>query len=146
MDIGSLLLVACFIWAVWLTIRKPSRGNIWVMTAMGILLGVDAGFTIAWRLYIPELRSVLGNAYNSIENDQLYASMISAATLVKLDDGKNSEAKSLLATQVASYYRQLKNANTLTAQQKKTLAHLEELRSKSETLRQKLAEPMEKQP
>jgi hypothetical protein len=145
-DIESLLIVVAFIWAIWSTIRRPSRGKIWLMTVVAIVLGVYSGFIIAWRLYIPELHSVLGNACASLENDRLLTSMTSAAALAKLEDGKDSEAKSFLAAQVASYYRQLKDAKTLNAQQQKTLANIEELSGKSEILRAKLAELTKKQP
>jgi len=91
-------------------------------------------------LYIPELRSVLSNTYTAIVNDQLQTSMISVAALGKLENGKNAETKSFLAEQIARYYRDLKSAKVLNAQQQKTLAIIEELSSKSETLRQKLTE------
>ena len=145
-DIASLLLLVAFVLLVWSAIRKPSRGNICAMTVSGVVLGLACGLTIAWRLYIPELRSVLNNAYTSLVNDELHTSMVSAVALRKLEDGKNSEAKSFLAAQVAGYYGQLKDAKTLTAQQQKTLALIEELSSKSEILRQKLAERTKKQP
>jgi hypothetical protein len=145
-DIASLLALVAFVWAAWSATRKPSRGTIWALTVSGVILGLVSGFTIAWRLYIPELRSVLGNAYTFIANDQLHTSMVSAAALTKLEDGKNAEAKTFLAGQVARYYRQLKDAKTLTAQEQKTLAHIEELSTKSESLRQKLAEQTKKQP
>jgi len=92
-------------------------------------------------LYIPELRSVLSNAYTSTVNDRIYTSMVSAAALSKLEDGKNAETKSFLADEVVRYYRELKSAKTLNAQQQKTVALIEQVSSKSETLRQKLAEP-----
>jgi hypothetical protein len=139
-DIASLLILAAFVWAAWSVIRKPSRANIWAVTVIGVILGLDAGFTIAWRLYIPELRSLLSNVYSSIAIDQLQTSIVSAAALRKLEDGKNDETKSFLAEQVARYYRELKGAKTLNAHQQKTLAIIEELSSKSEILRQKLAE------
>jgi len=139
-DIASLLILAVFVWAAWSVIRKPSRGNIWAVTVIGVILGLDAGFTIAWRLYIPELRSLLSNVYSSIAIDQLQTSMVSAAALRKLEDGKNDETKSFLAEQVARCYRELKGAKTLNAHQQKTLAIIEELSGKSEILRQKLAE------
>jgi hypothetical protein len=66
--------------------------------------------------------------------------MVSAAALRKLEDGENDETKSFLAGQVAHYYRELKGAKTLNAHRQKTLAIIEELSSKSEILRQKLAE------
>ena len=144
MDIASLLIVVAFVWAIWSTIREPSRGNIWLMAVIGVVLGLEGGFTIAWRLYIPELRSVLGTVYTSLENDRLMTSLVSAAALIKLEDGKDSEAKSFLAAQVASYYRQLKDAKSLNAQQQKTLANIEERSSNSETLRQKLGKLTEK--
>ncbi len=140
-DIASLLILVGFVWAVWSATRKPSRGNIWVATVAGVILGIDLGFTIAWRLYIPELRSVLSNAYTSTVNDRIYTSMVSAAALSKLEDGKNAETKSFLADEVVRYYRELKSAKTLNAQQQKTVALIEQVSSKSETLRQKLAEP-----
>jgi asparagine N-glycosylation enzyme membrane subunit Stt3 len=139
-DIASLLIFAAFVWAAWSVIRKPSRGNIWAVTVIGVILGLDLGFTIAWRLYIPEMRSLLSNIYTSIAIDQVQTSMVSAAALRKLEDGKNAEAQSFLAEQVARYYRELKAAKTLNAQQQKTVAIIEELSSKSEILRQKLAE------
>ena len=139
-DIASLLILAAFVWATWSVIRKPSRGSILAVTIIGIILGLDAGFTIAWRLYIPEMRSVLSNAYNSIAIDQLQTAMVSAAALTQLEDGKNDDTKSFLAERVARYYQELKSAKTLNAQQQKTLAIIEKLSSKSEILRQKLAE------
>ncbi len=139
-DIASLLALVAFVWAVWSATRKPSRSNIWALTVSGIILGLASGFTIAWRLYIPELRSLLSNVYTSIAIDQLQTSMVSAAALRKLEDGKNDETKSFLAEQVVRYYHELKGAKTLNAHQQKTLAIIEELGSKSEILRQKLAE------
>jgi len=138
----ALLLVAlvAFVWAAWSAIRKPSRGNIWTLTVSGVIFGLVSGLTIAWQLYIPELRSVLNNTYTAILDDQLHTSMISAAALGRLEDGKNDETKSFLAEQVARYYRELKGAKTLNAQQQKTVEIIEELSSKSEILRQKLAE------
>lgn len=146
MGIGSMVIVACFAWTIWLTIRKPSRSHISLMTILALVVGLDSGFTLASRIYLPMLRSILGNVLSSVNNDQLLASTVSAAALTKLEDGKDSEAKSLLAVMLASYYRQLKDSKTLNAQQQKALAHIEELRSKSETLRQKLGEPTNKQP
>ncbi len=146
LDIGSLLLLVTFVWASWSATRKPSRGNIWAMTVVGIALGLATGFNIAWQFYIPELRSVLGSAYTSIKKDQEFASMLSAAAVIKLEQGKDSEAKSFLAAQVADYYQQLKSAKTLNAQQQKTLVCFEEMIGKSEILRQKLAERTKKQP
>ena len=139
-DIASLLILVAFVWAAWSVIRKPSRSNIWAVTVIGVILGLDLGFTIAWRLYVPELRSLLSNVSSSIAIDQLQTSTVSAAALIKLEDGKNAETKSFLAEQVARYYRELKGAKTLNAQQQKTVAIIEELSSKSEILRQKLAE------
>ena len=139
-DIASLLALGAFVWAVWSAIRKPSRGKIWALTVSGVILGLVSGFTIAWRLYIPELRSLLSNVYTSIAIDQLNTSMVSAAALRKLEDGKNDETKSFLAEQVARYYRELKGAKTLNGHQQKTLEIIEELSSKSEIPRQKLAE------
>ena len=139
-DIALLLALVAFVWAAWSAIRKPSRGNIWTLTVSGVIFGLVSGLTIAWRLYIPELRSVLSNTYTAIVNDQLHTSMISAAALRRLEDGKNAETKSFLAEQVARYYREVQGAKTLNAQQQKTVAIIEELSSKSETLRQKLAE------
>jgi len=49
----------------------------------GVILGLVSGFTIAWRLYIPEMRSVLSNAYTSIAMDQLQTSMVSASALIE---------------------------------------------------------------
>jgi len=46
-DIASLLILVGFVWAVWSATRKPSRGNIWVATVAGVILGIDLGFTIA---------------------------------------------------------------------------------------------------
>jgi len=135
-----LLTLVAFVWAVWSAIRKPSRGNIWTLTVSGVIFGLVSGLTIAWQLYIPELRSVLSNTYTAIVNDQLQTSMISVAALGKLENGKNAETKSFLAEQIARYYRDLKSAKGLNAQQQKTLAIIEELSSKSETLRQKLTE------
>src|SRR5438067_13811567 len=96
-DIASLLILAAFVWAAWSVIRRPSRRNIWAVSIIGIILGLDAGFAIAWRLYLPEMRSLLSNAYSSITNDQLQTLMVSAAALSKLEDGKNDETKSFLA-------------------------------------------------
>ena len=101
LDIASLVILAAFVWAVWSATRNPSRRNTWGVIVASVIFGLDLGFTIAWRLYIPELRSVLGNAYNSLVNDQLYTSMVSAAALGKLEDGKTGETKSFLAGQVA---------------------------------------------
>jgi hypothetical protein len=140
LEIASLLILAAFVWAVWSATRNPSRRKTWWVIVAAVIFGLDLGFTIAWRLYIPELRWVLRNAYTSLVNDQLYTSMVSAGALRKLEDGKNDEAKSFLADQVARYYRELKGAKTLNAQQQKTLALIEEVSSKSETLRQKLSE------
>jgi hypothetical protein len=138
--IASLFILAAFVWAVWSATRNPSRRNTWGVIVAAVIFGLDLGFTIAWRLYIPELRWVLRNAYTSLVNDQLYTSMVSAAALGKLEDGKNGETKSFLAVQVARYYRELKDAKTLNPQQQKTIALIEELSSKSEILRQKIAE------
>jgi len=146
MDVGSVVILACFVWTIWRTAHKPSRSNIWLMTILAVVVRLDGGFAIASRLYIPVLRSILGSALSSVENDQLLTSTVSAAALTKLEDGKDSEAKSLLAMVLANSYRQLKDAKTLNAQQQKALAHIEELRSKSETLRQKLLVPTNKQP
>jgi hypothetical protein len=135
-DIASILILGAFAWAFWSATRKPSRGNVWIVTIVGVILGLDLGFTIAWRLYVPELRSF----FSSVATDQLQTSMVSAAALMQLENGKNAEAKSFLAWRVAAYYRELKSAKALNAQQQKTLATLEELSSKSEILRQKIAE------
>jgi hypothetical protein len=139
-DIASLLILVAFVWAVWSAARKPSRSNIWIVSVAGVILGLDLGFTIAWRFYVPELRSLLSNVYTSVAIDQLQTSMVSAAALGKLEDGKNDETKSFLAWQVARYYRELKGAKTLNTHQQKTLAIIEELSGKSEILRKKLAE------
>src|SRR4029077_2078560 len=104
-DIASLLALLAFVWAAWSASRKPFRGNIYALTVSGIILGLASGFTVAWRLYIPELRSLLSNVYTSTAIDQLQTSMVSAAALKKLEDGKNDETKSFLAWQVARYYR-----------------------------------------
>jgi hypothetical protein len=138
--IASLLILAAFVWAVWLATRNPSRRNTWGVIVAAVIFGLDLGLTIAWRLYIPELRWVLRNAYTSLVNDQLYTSMVSAAALRKLEDGKNDETKSFLAEQVARYYRELKAAKALNEHQQKTVTIIEELSSRSETLRQKLTE------
>jgi hypothetical protein len=66
--------------------------------------------------------------------------MISYAALNTLESGKEPEAKLFLADQVASYYRRFKNAQQLSAEQRKVLSIIESGTAKSATLRQKLQE------
>lgn len=98
------------------------------------------GSLVVWQWYIPHLRAFLGDRIHSIRNDEFLATTVSYGALHNLENGKEAQAKSSLANQVVRYYRQLKNAQQLSPEQKKFLDSLEEAITKSETLKEKLLE------
>jgi hypothetical protein len=138
MTLGFILVAAAFLWLIGATIRSSEHKRFFGLTLLALVVGMITGFTVAWQWYIPELRATLGGRMRWIENEPLAATMVSYAVLIKLESGKEAEAKSFLAGQVASYYRQLKSAQQLSPDQKKILDTIESGIAKSETLKQKL--------
>jgi hypothetical protein len=140
MTLGFVLVAAAFLWLIAATVRSSDRKRFFGLTLLALVVGLITGFTAAWQWYIPELRATLGGRMRWLENEPLAATMVSYAALNKLESGKEAEARSFLAGQVASYYRQLKGAQQLSPDQKKILDIIESGAAKSETLKQKLQE------
>jgi hypothetical protein len=141
MALGYVLVAAAFLWLIGATVLSVGRKKFFGLAVLAFLVGLMTGLLVAWEWYIPELRAVLGDRIQSIRNDQFLATTVSYAALHNLENDKEAEAKSSLANQVVRYYRQLKNAQRLSPEQKKLLDFLEEEIAKSETLKQKLQEP-----
>ena len=139
MDLGLVLLAASFVWLTWSVILHP-RQKFCSVVLLACILGLATGFEIAWRWYIPELRRNIGKALTGLENEQYYATILSFTALKKLEAGKQAEAKSLLAGQVAGYYRGSKNAKTRLPEQQKLVSLIDEAAANSQILKQKLAE------
>ena len=140
MTLGFVLVAAAFLWLIGATVRSSDRKRFFGLTLLALVVGLISGFTAAWQWYIPELRATLSGRMRWLENEPLAAAMVSYAALIKLEGGKEAEAKSFLADQVASYYRQLKGAQQLSPDQRKILDTIESGMSKSETLKLKLQE------
>jgi hypothetical protein len=141
MAFGFVLVAAAFLWLIGATVLSVGRKKFFGLAIAALLIGLMTGFLVAWEWYIPEFRAALGGTIRSIEYDQFLATTVSYAALTKLENGKEAEAKSVLATQIVGYYRQLKNAQRLSLQHKKMLDFLEAGIAKSQTLREKSQEP-----
>jgi hypothetical protein len=125
----------------WRDLFSVRRRKFFGLAVVALLFGLMTRFFVAWEWYIPEFRTALGDRIRSIQNMELFATTVSYGALCKLENGKEAEAKSFLANQVIRYYRELKNAQRLSPEEKKLLDTLDAGIGKSETLKKKLQEP-----
>jgi len=109
MTFGYVLGAAAFLWAVGATVLSVGRRKCFGLAVVALLFGVVTGFLTEWNWYIPELRAVLGDRISSLRHDEFLATTVSYGALYNLENGREAQAKSSLATQVVHYYRELKN-------------------------------------
>jgi hypothetical protein len=128
-------------WACRSAIVSPIRKNIIAAIVLALVFGTGLGFQFAMEWYIPKLQSSLAQGLRGLADSQYYATALSLTALKQLDSGMEDKARSMLAGQVAGYYRNTKKAKEISGDQENILKTIEETAAGSEILRQKLDEP-----
>jgi predicted glycosyltransferase len=102
------------------------------------LIGAAIGAFVMGVLYGRTIRFIVPPKLQSMEDEQRYRCILSMAVLDRLEMNEPDRAKLLLTREIASYYHHSLGVPE-SQQRKKTLEHIETLRSKSKDLNEELS-------
>jgi hypothetical protein len=102
------------------------------------LIGAAVGVFVMGLLCGRTIRFIVLSKLQSMEDEQRYRCVLSMAVLEKFETIEPDRAKLLLTREIATYYNHSLGVPE-SQERKKTLEHIEALRSKSHTLNEKLS-------
>jgi hypothetical protein len=104
-----------------------------------VVVGAAIGASIAGSFYMRQLRTMIPSNLATLEQGQEHSCMLSLAALTRLEARDTERTKTILAQEVASFFRSPWQPDA--PQRQKVLEFIEATKPKSAILREELSKP-----